>query len=579
MQYITPKNDTSTLSLPERTFLRAAARGTLSSSSKLLRLDGRNPSESRPIRLSFTRCHNRSECVVQFASGTRSAVSVHAELVPPPNADRPNDGQVKFSVDVGPMASMGYEVVDRPVSNYGATEAVDGGQMGSGGGGGGDNAPYVQKLQSNRILRILERTLLIGGAMDAEALCVQSGTWVWRLHVDVSLLDDGGNAMDASILAAVAALRHYRLPEVNISGGDDTDNGDNTGGYQETTIIHSDDREPAPLPLHHTPLTATFALFADESGQSTAVSALLDPSDREELACDGLLTWSYNKYGEMCCLDFPGGCELRPRQLMASAKLGKRRCVEICELLETALDEAEGKAQKERMARLKVVNDNRPSSTTIAVDDNVETSDAMNTDHQTDKEEEEYRKIALDYSSGHFAASVKEDKDKKIEKNPRNEPSSLFSALLRSAQASSMNMETDATTTATSDTAKDTVQQQQREEPTVEIIARGERTTDDASKNESKEVSKQPSVAADSEEEEEVVQLTSEFTTQLEPAADKTIQMDVESSPKQNDESHKASPAKKSTKSKSAVSTEEEDDITDLSQALKKKKKKKKTKK
>ena len=283
----------------------------------------------------------------------------------------------------------------------------------------------------------------------------------------------------------------------------------------------------------------------------------------------------------MCCLDFPGGCELRPRQLMASAKLGKRRCVEICELLETALDEAEGKAQKERMARLKVVNDNRPSSTTIAVDDNVETSDAMNTDHQTDKEEEEYRKIALDYSSGHFAASVKEDKDKKIEKNPRNEPSSLFSALLRSAQASSMNMETESTTTtATSDTAKDTVQQQQREEPTVEIIARGIRTTDDASKNETKEVSKQqPSVAADSEEEEEVVQLTSEFTTQLEPAADKTMQMDVESSPKQNDESQKASPAKKSTKPKSAVATEGEDDITDLSQALKKKKKKKKTKK
>jgi len=590
MQYIIPKDDTTTLSNSERTFLRNAARGTLNSNSKLLRLDGRKPSESRPIRLSFTRCHNRSECVVQFASGTRSAASVRAELVPPPNADKPNDGQVKFSVDVGPMASMGYEVVDRPVSNYSSTEAVDGGQMGSG-GGGGDNSPYLQKLKSNRILRILERTLLIGGAMDAEALCVQSGNWVWRLHVDVSLLDDGGNALDACILAAVAALRHYRLPEVNIGGGDgegDTDEVTGTGGYQETTIIHSDDREPTPLPLHHTPLTATFALFADESGTTTSVSALLDPYDREELACDGLLTWSYNKYGEMCCLDFPGGCELRPRQLMASAKLGKRRCVEICELLETALDEAEGKAQKERMDRLKNVNANRPSVTLENAATAAE-NESMDVDHesqppndQTDKEEA-YRKIALDYSSGHIAASVKEDKDKKgSQKNTKTEPSSLFNAILRSAQSSNTN-NTSAEKkgeTITTSFKDNNATVQQKKEPDVEIVVKEPLEEGKAVK---------PSIAVDSDEE-EVVQLTTEFSTmkrdredseetgQTDIAAETSMPMEIEPTQqtektdvlKTNIEVKKSKP-----KSKPAVAAEE-DDITDLSQALKKKKKKSK---
>ena len=592
MQYIIPKDDTTTLSNPERTFLRNAARGTLSSNSKLLRLDGRKPSESRPIRLSFTRCHNRSECVVQFASGTRSAASVRAELVPPPNADKPNDGQVKFSVDVGPMASMGYEVVDRPVSNYSSTEAVDGGQMGSG-GGGGDNAPYLQKLKCNRILRILERTLLIGGAMDAEALCVQSGMWVWRLHVDVSLLDDGGNALDACILAAVAALRHYRLPEVNIGGGDgDTDEVTGTGGYQETTIIHSDDREPTPLPLHHTPLTATFALFADESGTTTSVSALLDPYDREELACDGLLTWSYNKYGEMCCLDFPGGCELRPRQLMASAKLGKRRCVEICELLETALDEAEGKAQKERMARLKNVNANRPSVTlenaATAAEDETMDVDNEPQPNDTDKEEEAYRKIALDYSSGHIAASVKEDKDKKgSQKNTRTEPSSLFNAILRSAQSSNTNNITSSEKTGETITTSfedNNATVQQKKEPDVEIVVK-------EPLEEKKVVPTKPSIAAVDSDEEEVVQLTTEFSTlkrdredsgetgQTGIAADVTS-MPMETEPTQQTEKTDVpktnSEVKKSKlKSKPAVA-EEQDDITDLSQALKKKKKKSK---
>lgn len=569
MQYITPRDDTSTLSVQERTFLRSAARGT-SSSGRLLRLDGRKPAESRPIRLSFARCHNRSECVVRFASGTRAAASVRAELVPPPNADRPNDGQVKFAIDVGPMGCAGYEVVDRPVSNYGAGDNVDGG---GGGGGGGADAPYAQRLKSNRILRVLERTLLIGGAMDAEALCVQSGSWVWRLHVDVSLLDDGGNSIDACVLAAVAALRHYRLPEVSIGGGDDE------AGYRETTIIHSDDREPSPLPLHHTPLTATFSLFADETGTTTSVSALLDPSDREELACDGLLTWAYNKYGEMCCLDFPGGCELRPRQLMSSAKLGKTRCVEICEMLEVALDEAEGKAQAERMERLKktanvVIN--------FAVEDveMMTTSNAMDieqltppVDSQTDaavqKEEEEYRRIALDYSSGHFAASVKEDKDKKdlnAVKKPRGETSSLFNAILRSAKSSSTPMDTSGFDRKL--VVSDGLKTQEKKEKVVEIIAHRVKSVNLSNENKRHQqnnlTSSSQAIAIDSDEE-EIVELQTEFLsdrlipTELDRGRSGTIDVASEIKDRNN------------TKSKSA---HEDEEITDLAQALKKKKKK-----
>merc|ERR1719356_521571 len=332
------------------------------------------------------------------------------------------------------MGCMGYEV-DRPVSNYSAGETADG----SGGGGGSGDAPYLQRLKSNRILRVLERTLLVGGALDAEALCVRSGFWVWRLQVEISLLDDGGNALDACVLSAVAALRHYRLPEVDIGGNEDN-NLASTNGYKETVIIHSDDREPVPLPLHHTPLTATFALFADDSGATTAVSALLDPFDREELACDGLLTWSFNKYGEMCCLDFPGGCELRPRQLMAAAKLGRKRCVEICEMLETALDEAENKAQSERMQRLKRLDEVLSSQNVVMTSETTPASHEE--ENATQKEDEEYRQRALDYSSGHFAASVKEDKGtgSSERKKAQGETSSLFNAILQSAKSTVVNM-------------------------------------------------------------------------------------------------------------------------------------------
>lgn len=521
--------------------------------------------------------------------------SVWAEMVPPPNADRPNDGQVKISIDVGPIGCIGYEVVDRPVSNFGVSETVDGGQAGSGGGG---DAPYAQRLKSNRILRILERTLLIGGAMDAEALCIQSGTWVWRLHVDVSLLDDGGNAIDACMLAAVAALRHYRLPEVTIGASDSGDGvGESHHGYQETTIIHSDDREPAPLPLHHTPLTATFALFADDTGTTTSVSALLDPFDREELACDGLLTWSYNKYGEMCCLDFPGGCELRPRQLMSSAKLGKRRCVEICELLETALQEAEEKAQKERMERLKMLNSYHSST---MKDTEIKSSylDMMDVDlpsHQEDqgdaatcKEEEEYRKRALDYSSGHVAASVKEDKEKNASKNVRGATSSLFNALLRSAQSCSTDALGSEREVATS--VNNNAQPKSQKEPFVEIIAHEGKSVskvNDIKPEKKEDVAPHRSEVVESDEE-EVVMLNFS-TVPREETANSKVPMGTgsdENSPENSlaknvhaMSSDARQSDRKNTADTSKSKSVQEEDITDLSQAMKKKKKSKKSKK
>ena len=88
-----------------------------------------------------------------------------------------------------------------------------------------------QRLLATKIGRVMERAVREGNALDTEALCVQSGKWVWRLNVDVTVLDDSGNVLDGSLLAAVAALRHFRLPEV--------------AHVDETPIVlHSDDQTP-----------------------------------------------------------------------------------------------------------------------------------------------------------------------------------------------------------------------------------------------------------------------------------------------------------------------------------------------
>lgn len=442
--YTPLRDDTAhrSLSTNEQQFIRSCATGIITKTSSkqidrngnILRTDGRSAGESRPIRLSFSRTHNMSECTVQFGANTRVSSVVTCQLIPPPNSDRPNDGSIAFSVDLSPMSAMGFEYVQPSTTLTGQSSQ-----------GMGQAQDDGQKLLSNRILRIMERTLLNGGAIDAEALCVQSGKWVWRLMVDVTVLDHGGNLVDACVLSAVAALRHFRKPEVDVE--------EHGGG---PTVLHSDEREPTPLPLHHTPLTVTFALYSDPTGASTTVSALIDPSHREELVMDGTTTFSFNKYGEMCSLDFPGGCELKPRQLVTCATLGKRKCIELCDILETSLVDSDQKAVRERLDRLKLASGFGSSKDLALPDISENVPFVERTDPERDgemmeveqeglkdqaaaiaaAEEESYRINALDYAQGHVAAKVKEDAIKRAKKTSGKGPifgGSLMAAMLKSA--------------------------------------------------------------------------------------------------------------------------------------------------
>jgi len=510
-----------------------------------------------------------SECTVQFGANTRVSSVVTCLLIPPPHSDRPNDGAISFSVDLSPMSAMGFEYV-QPSSTL-----TSGGQSQ---GGMGQAQDEGQKLLSNRILRIMERTLLNGGAIDAEALCVQSGKWVWRLQVDVTVLDHGGNLVDACVLSAVAALRHFRKPEVEIA---------DSGG---PTVLHSDEREPTPLPLHHTPLTVTFALYADPTGASTTVSALIDPSYREELVTDGTTTFSFNKYGEMCSLDFPGGCELKPRQLIICARLGKRKCVELCDILENALLESDQKAVQERLDRLKLANGfgNRNDAQMPDIADDapfVERTDLerdgdmmeVEQDGLRDKkaeaiaaaEEESYRILALDYAQGHVAAKVKEDKsssrgragDRSKGKGPIF-GGSLMAAMLKSAgdnvdvgdTVDDLELQSKSNKSASSRRTKEA------DDEFAMLVETSTKASEQSSSTRSTKASGtilSSAMALDSDEEEETTTLQSEFTA----AQDK--------------DAEEVTKRQKVTSTVRVVKKDDGEDVDDLAMAVKSKKKKK----
>lgn len=420
------------LSTNERSFLRSCA---LPENGRILRGDGRGPGEVRKIKISLGRWHNGAECTVQWGMGTRVTALVTGILLPP-SPDRPLEGTVSLSVDLSPMASTSFAHA-RPATTTPGMSST--GELSS-------ITDEAQKLLSNRILRSLERTLLIGGALDTEALCVQSGAWVWRLNVNVTILDDAGNLLDAAVLAAVAGLRHYRKPQV-----------ETRGEFASPLLIDSDVREPTPLPLHHTPLSISFALIhADDASLATSstsrVAALVDPTDREELIQTGSISLAMNIHSEVCLLDFVGGCELQPNQLKQCWNLAEKAILHLCQMLEETLGDADKKAQQERLQRLQATSDistNGPSDGVPFVQDSrgqdfmeVDTitewkdvtADVESAEAHVNEEEEAYRLRALDYALGHVAARVK-DSNKMGGTTSNNKPGSLLAAMLQSAKS------------------------------------------------------------------------------------------------------------------------------------------------
>jgi len=438
--YVTIRDDTGirSLSVNEREFLRSCAlknadpcedeedsnNNNSNSSSKVLRCDGRKGKDVRNVRMQLGRWDNGAECTVQWGAGTRVTSLCSAELVPP-SPDRPNEGIMNFTVDISPMAGSSFKL---------APAISTGPSSGSSSMRGSNHSDQYQRLLSNRILRCIERIVLIGGALDTEALVLQAGKWVWKITVALTVLDAGGNILDACVLAAMAVLKHYRKPQVDLSEGDESEVNDSNNTASLPTMIPSIVKEATPLPLHHTPLSISFGLIpADDAVNSTSstsiVAALIDPTDREELVQSGSLTIAMNVHSEICLLDYGGGCELTPNKLRECWKVAETAIKNLCKLLETALIKADEQAQTERLQRLQLKqqvkgsglpplpssNRNIPflqqtenGANDMEIDDNVDEAQVQQVHTEA---EEAYRQNALNYSSGHTAVAVREDSD------------------------------------------------------------------------------------------------------------------------------------------------------------------------
>ncbi len=150
------------------------------------------------------------------------------------------------------------------------------------------------------LARVTDRGVRESGALDLSKLCITPGEKVWMVFIDVHVLDDGGNIMDASALGAIAALMTAKLPASRFDLGDDS-----------------------VVPLRDVPVSVT----AVEIGGSI----MLDPSMDEESIAGTKLTVTSNQAGELSAMQKSGVHPLTTEQINYIVDIAIEKAKEIRE--------------------------------------------------------------------------------------------------------------------------------------------------------------------------------------------------------------------------------------------------------
>lgn len=240
-----------------------------------LRNDGRNCEDYRHIDLEvgiIAHTHGSSRLRI---GNTELLIGVKVELGKPlPNL--PDQGTVEFHVDCSPNATPQFQ------------------------GRGGDELSAI-------ITSLLTRAYNNKAAIKLEKLCIIPGQHCWVMHVDVLILECGGNLLDAVSVAVMAALYDTSVPKLTVTQGDEG----------EVEINLPDD------PLDSESLNTTYCpmfITLSKIGQRHIVDATAE----EEACCLASLTMAVTKNGRCMALRKERSGSLDPESICEMIDTGKR---------------------------------------------------------------------------------------------------------------------------------------------------------------------------------------------------------------------------------------------------------------
>jgi exosome complex component RRP42 len=226
------------------------------------REDGRQFDELRDIALE-TGIIDKAEgsAMVQYGD-TQVMVGVKMQ-VGTPFPDSPTEGVIITSMELNPIASPDFEA----------------------------GPPREKAIE---MARIVDRGIRESGAIDINKLCITEGEEVWMVFIDVHVLNNSGNILDAASLGAIAALMTTTVPSEREGKGEDY-----------------------PMPVREMPVGISLVKIGDEM--------VLDPTYGEESVCETRITISSNQDGSICSMQKSGSGSLTPAQVVKASKIAKEK--------------------------------------------------------------------------------------------------------------------------------------------------------------------------------------------------------------------------------------------------------------
>ncbi len=99
-------------------------------------------------------------------------------------------------------------------------------------------------IQSIELARVIDRGIREAHVIDMKKLCVEKGEAVWSVFVDIYIINDAGNILDAAALAVVSALKDAFIPKL------DKDNRVLYGELSKKKLPINEDRVPLTCTVH-----------------------------------------------------------------------------------------------------------------------------------------------------------------------------------------------------------------------------------------------------------------------------------------------------------------------------------------
>lgn len=159
------------------------------------------------------------------------------------------------------------------------------------------------------VARLVDRGLREGGAIDVKKLVIKPKEFVWCVSIDIVVLNNDGNLIDACALASMAALQDTKLLEFDA----------------ENNKVLIGKKTKDSLPLKNIVTTTTF--------QKIKKTIVLDPASEEESPKNCKFTISLCDDGTMCAMQKGGSSSMTEDDFEEMYKIAVKKRKELLKIL------------------------------------------------------------------------------------------------------------------------------------------------------------------------------------------------------------------------------------------------------